>query len=139
MPARDIYHQAVRHALEADGWTITDDPLRLAYGGENAYVDLGAERGAIAAEKDGQKIAVEIKSFLNPSPMHDLEEAVGQYQIYSSILQETLSDRITYLAVPERAYESILAERFGQMLIRRLQLKFIIFDEKLERIVRWIH
>jgi len=27
--AKDIYHYTVRAALEKDGWTITDDPLRL--------------------------------------------------------------------------------------------------------------
>lgn len=80
MPARDVYHDVVVQALIADGWIITDDPLYLAYGGRNLYVDLGAERDTIAAEKDSQKIAVEIKSFLSLSPIRDLQEAVGQCQ-----------------------------------------------------------
>jgi hypothetical protein len=29
MSAKNIYHDAVVQALTADGWTITDDPLRL--------------------------------------------------------------------------------------------------------------
>ncbi len=29
MPAKDIYHDVVKQALIKDGWTITDDPLRL--------------------------------------------------------------------------------------------------------------
>lgn len=58
MPARDIYHAAVVKALIADGWTITNDPLYLAYGGRELYVDIGAERVTIAAERDDQKIAV---------------------------------------------------------------------------------
>jgi len=29
-------------ALTGDGWTVTDDPLRLYYGGRNVYVDPGA-------------------------------------------------------------------------------------------------
>ena len=84
MPARDIYHAAVTKALTADGWTITNDPLYLAYGGRELYVDIGAERVTIAAERDNQKIAVEIKSFLSPSPVSDLQEAVGQSEIYCS-------------------------------------------------------
>ncbi len=44
MPALDLYHDAVKNALLIDGWTITDDPLRLSYGGEDVYVDLGAEK-----------------------------------------------------------------------------------------------
>lgn len=55
MPAKDIYHAAVIKALTADSWTITNDPLYLAYGGRELYVDIGAERVTIAAERDNQK------------------------------------------------------------------------------------
>jgi hypothetical protein len=53
VPARNIYHDAVVHAVTADGWTVTDDPLALTYGGKDLFVDLGAERVAIGAEKAG--------------------------------------------------------------------------------------
>ena len=43
MSARNIYHGAVVQALIADGWTITDDPLRIGYGDQELYVDLGAD------------------------------------------------------------------------------------------------
>jgi hypothetical protein len=38
MPARDIYHAAVIKALTADSWTITNDPLYLAYDGTSEPV-----------------------------------------------------------------------------------------------------
>ena len=41
MSKLDIYHDAVRHALEKDGWTITHDPLTVSVGGRDVYVDLG--------------------------------------------------------------------------------------------------
>src|SRR5437762_13221778 len=75
MPARNIYHDAVVRALQADGWTITHDPLTISYGGRDLFVDLGAERSTLAAERGEQRIAVEIQSFLSPSPIRDLEEA----------------------------------------------------------------
>ncbi|MCU0570892.1 MAG: XisH family protein, partial [Oculatellaceae cyanobacterium Prado106] len=75
--AKDVYHDTVRVALEKDGWTITDDPLTLPIGERSVYVDLGAEK-LLTAEKEGQKIAVEIKSFLSRSPVKDLEVALGQ-------------------------------------------------------------
>jgi len=78
MPAKDIYHDTVRNALLKDGWTITDDPLRLVYGRQDVFVDLGAEK-LIAAEKGSRKIAVEIKSFSGRSEVADLEKALGQY------------------------------------------------------------
>jgi len=67
MSAKDVFHNAVKNALQKEGWLITDDPLFIRFGGINIYIDLGAEK-VIAAEKDGQKIAVEIKSFLEPLP-----------------------------------------------------------------------
>ncbi len=62
MPRRDDFHFAVRTALEKDGWTITDDPLTVPTPGLDFHIDLGAVRDIIGAEKDGERIAVEIKS-----------------------------------------------------------------------------
>jgi hypothetical protein len=137
--AKNIYHDAVVHALIADGWTITDDPLTLSFGGRDLYVDLGAERPTIGAEKGEQRIAVEVQSFLNPSPVRDLQEAVGQYDIYRAILVENGSDRLLYLAVPLRVYEGLLTERFGQLIVRRLDLRVLVFDHQKERVVQWIN
>jgi len=85
VPARDRFHYHVRNALVQDGWTITDDPLRLQWGVKDMFVDLGAER-LLAAEKGQRKIAVEVKSFLGLSEMEDLEQAIGQYIVYHDVL-----------------------------------------------------
>lgn len=138
MSAKDFYHDTVVQALINDGWEITDDPLLLSYGGRELYVDLGVERTAIAAQKDNRKIAVEIKSFLKSSPIRDLEEAVGQYSVYQSILADIASERILYLAVPKRSYESIFTEKIGQLILKRLQIKLLVFDEEQRSIVQWI-
>ena len=63
MPRRDRIHDAVRNALIKEGWTVTDDPYFLKYGDEDLFIDLAAER-LLAAERAGEKIAVEIKSLL---------------------------------------------------------------------------
>lgn len=138
MPARNLYHDAVVKGLIADGWTITHDPLTLSFGGKDLFVDLGAERTTVGAEKRGQKIAVEIQSFLSASPVNDLEKAVGQYDIYRTILANTEPDRLPYLAVPLRAYEGIFSERFGQVIVANLKINLIVFDEKSERSLKWI-
>jgi XisH protein len=49
--AKDLFHQAVRTALEKDGWTITDDPHPIRVLGFDLDVDLGAER-ILAAERN---------------------------------------------------------------------------------------
>jgi hypothetical protein len=138
MPAKNLYHDSVARALIEDGWTITHDPLTLTFGGKDLFVDLGAERAALAAEKEGRRIAVEIQSFLSPSPVRDLEEAVGQYDVYRAVLAETEPDRAAYLAVPRRVQEGLLSERFGRVIVARLGLRLLVFDEDQGRIIQWI-
>ncbi|WP_366558157.1 element excision factor XisH family protein [Okeania sp. SIO3B5] len=72
MPAKDIYHNTVITALEKDKWIITNDPLVIRWGKKDLYIDLGAEK-LIAAEKDNQKIAIEIKSFVGKSAIDDIK------------------------------------------------------------------
>ncbi len=103
MPQKDLYHDIVAEALIQEGWIITNDPLHLAYGGRNFYVDLGAER-LLAATKDNQKIAVEVKSFIGVSERFQLELAIGQYNLYRDVLSENEPDRSLYLAIPDFAY-----------------------------------
>jgi hypothetical protein len=137
MPQKDIYHDTVITSLIHDGWTITDDPLHLSYGGRNVYVDLGAEQ-PIGAEKEGRKIAVEIKSFVGESDVHELVISLGQYHLYRDLLVEIEPDRVLYLAVPTYVYDGIFQEPLGQLMVQREQLRLLIFDEIQERIRQWI-
>ena len=86
MAAKDLYHDLVKELLIADGWTITHDPLLLSFGVRKVYADIGAER-LIAAEREKEKIAVEVKSFVGLSVIGDLERALGQWRIYSHLLK----------------------------------------------------
>ena len=72
--AKDIFHETVKIALQKDGWLITHDPYQLRYGIADVYIDLAAEP-AIAAEKKGNKIAVEIKSFVSGSAISEFHTA----------------------------------------------------------------
>jgi XisH protein len=139
MPARDFYHDTVRNALAKDGWTITHDPLTLRWGRKDLFVDLGAEK-LLAAEKEGRRIAVEIKSFLGHSEVEDLKNALGQYILYRDIMSEleTERDRELYLAVHRAVYADVFEEPFGRLLIDKGHLKLLVFDEHKEEIFRWI-
>jgi hypothetical protein len=93
--------------LIKDHWTITDDPLLLQVGGIDMQVDLGAEK-LLAAEKDQQLIAVEIKSFLGSSPVYDFHLALGQFLNYRLALAAHDPQRTLYLAVPIETYATFL-------------------------------
>jgi hypothetical protein len=137
MPARDIYHDAVKNALIKDGWKITHDPLHLEWGGKDMYVDLGAEE-LFAAEKEGRRIAVEIKSFVGASDMNDLEKALGQYVLYHDVLAETEPERKLYLAVPHKALLDIFQEPIGKLLVKNNRVQLFSFDSYTEEIIQWI-
>ncbi|MHB2016121.1 MAG: element excision factor XisH family protein [Candidatus Xenobia bacterium] len=137
MPQRDVYHDAVRRALKRDGWTITHDPLALPFGVTTLYVDLGAE-GPLGAERDGRKIAVEVKSFVGVSEVWDLEHALGQYTLYGFLLGRQEPDRLLYLAVPAFTYERLLRQADGRDLLDALALRIIVFRPVEEVIAQWI-
>jgi hypothetical protein len=81
---------------------------------------------------------VEIQSFLGASSVRSLEEAVGQYEIYRTLLAESEPERVLYIAVPSGVYNEIFSERFGQLIVSRLHLRLVVFDEVREGIVQWI-
>ncbi len=70
--------------------------------------------------------------------MRSLEEAVGQYAIYRTLLAESEPERLLYLAVPSAIYNEIFTERFGQLIVNRLHLRLLVFNEVREGIVQWI-
>lgn len=136
MPDKGKFHGAVKNALVNDGWTITHDPLHLKLGKKDLYVDLGAEK-LMAAEKNGEKIAVEIKSFSGKSLIEDVEKALGQFQLYQATLENSEPDRILFLAVDEEAFANVFADELGLILLGRLRLKVVVIDIENEVIIEW--
>jgi hypothetical protein len=137
MSRRDKFHDAVRHALEKEGWIITHDPLPLRIGTLKLEVDLGAEK-LIGAQKDNQKIAVEITSFLKTSKITEFYHAFGQFFPYKVALQEIEPDRILYLAVPDSVHEALFGEVLIQRLLEQYPIKLIIYLAEVEEIRAWI-
>jgi hypothetical protein len=136
MPALDLYHNPVKRALIKEGWVITHDPLHLRWGRKDMYVDLGAKR-LVVAERENQKIAVEVKSFISDSEMQDFRDAIGQFAIYRSVLRRTYPDFVLYLAVRDVVFRSLFEEPIGQLLIEDENLKIIVFNLEEEVIVQW--
>jgi hypothetical protein len=138
MPAKDLFHKAVKHALEKENWLITDDPLHLKMGTFDYYIDLGAEEEIIAAEKEQRQIAIEIKSFVAPSTVNEFHTVLGQFLNYKLALEIKQPQRVLYLAVPKDVYQSFFQINFTQLAVQRYQLKLIIYDTQNEEILEWI-
>lgn len=85
--AKDRFDEIVKIALIKDKWMVTHDPLQIKVGGVDMEIDLGAER-LLAAERGGDKIAVEVKSFLaHTSVISEFHTALGQFINYRAALR----------------------------------------------------
>ncbi|MCP4110140.1 MAG: hypothetical protein GY749_32230 [Desulfobacteraceae bacterium] len=135
MSRRDTYHYTVKDALIREGWTITHDPYTFDTEPQLS-TDIGAER-TIAAKKGDEKIAVEIKSFLNVSQVVDLERAIGQYILYEKLLLRQEPERELYLAVPVYAFEGIFSMPVGRLIAEELNIKLIVFSVSGEGELIW--
>lgn len=136
MAAKDLFHDAVRQALLKEQWVITADPLTIQIEGIKFEIALAAEK-VFAAEKAGQKIAVEVKSFLSNSALTDFHAALGQFLNYRLALQMSEPDRTLYLAVPFDTFDSFFQERFVRESVRLYQLKLVVYDPVKEVVIEW--
>ena len=137
MPRLDLYHNVVKIALVKAGWTVTDDPLTIAFEDLTVYADLGAEK-VIAAQKEREKIAIEVKVFGSSSPVTELERAVGQYYLYSTFIAKQEDDRKLYLAIPEKIYSTFFQRPSIQVFVKERQISYVVFNPEQEEIVTWI-
>ena len=135
--AKDLFHDCVKEAthqgwLEHYRWS-----LRTPGGGVEMYIDLAAEP-IIAAQKEDLKIAVEVKCFNGASNISEFHTAHGQFLDYRYALEEEEPDRVLYLAVPERVYQSFFSLQFIERVIQRSQISLVIYEPDEVRIVQWI-
>lgn len=136
--AKDIIHDAVKNALIKDGWMITAGPYIITFGDDKLYVDLAAEH-PLAAERNGHKIAVEIKSFVGRSPLHDLEIALGQFMLYLGLLELTEPERKLYLGINHIVYNTLFRQPTFQATVQRFRLSLLVVNIVTQEVEQWIH
>ena len=100
-------------------------------------IDLAAEK-LIAAERLGEKIAVEVKSFLEKSSaISEFHTALGQFINYRGALIRREPERVLYLAVPLISYQTFFQLDFPKEMIQENKVKMIVYDIEREEIVKW--
>ena len=137
MPRRDEFHYAVTAALEKEGWKITHDHLDLSVEDTSLFADLGAEAVCVA-ERQGEKIAIEIKTFKGQSLVHKLHEAIGQYEVYRVALSLLYPEWTMYLAIPDVIYNDLFQRKIVQELIKRQNINLLVYSVSTETIALWI-
>ena len=91
----------------------------------------------IATEKDLVRIAVEVKTFIGLSDLHALENAVGQFAFYRSLMTRVDPERQLYLAVPQSVREGLLQEPIARPVLEDLNITVLAFDPTREVITTW--
>ncbi|BAY79406.1 XisH protein (plasmid) [Nostoc linckia NIES-25] len=135
--SKDRFHNVVRNALEKDGWKITADPYEINVDDVDFEIDLAAEQ-LLGAEREGQKIAVEIKSFISPSNVSEFHTALGQFLNYRDALDKIEPDRQLYLAVRLPIFQTFFQRKFITSAIAKYQLRLMIYDVQEEVISQWL-
>jgi XisH protein len=85
-----------------------------------------------------QKIVVEVKVFGTPSPVTELERAVGQYSIYRTLLARISPERALWLAIAQDMYEDFFRQSAVQDIVVAHTIHVLVFDPTREEIVEWI-
>jgi hypothetical protein len=136
--AKDLFHNQVKAALIKENWRITHDPFQVQISeAVKLQIDLGAEN-TLAAQRDLEKIAVEIKSFNSESDISEFHRALGQYLNYAQGLEDQEPDRVLYLAVPSETYEDFFQLPFIQKSIKRHGINIITYNPMKEEVKQWI-
>jgi hypothetical protein len=111
----------------------------LKVGDSDLFIDLGAEH-LLSAERGGERIAIEIKSFIGASAMQDLQQALGQFLLYEDVLSQSVdsNDRVLFLAVREVTFASVFQSEVGKIVLANHRLRLMVFDTNAEVVTRWV-
>ncbi|MFM9949935.1 MAG: element excision factor XisH family protein [Saprospiraceae bacterium] len=117
---------------------MTDDPFYIRpEKGINYPVDLAAER-VLTAEKGTEKIAVEVKSFLEESSLHEFHKALGQYLDYQTGLEMLDSRYELILAVPEPVFNYLWSFEVIRRSAQKIDMKILVYKLSIPEIALWI-
>ena len=102
------------------------------------FADLAAER-PFTAERDGQKIIVEVKSFAGRSTIQDFKTALGQYMLYLPAVSRLTPEYKLYVAISEATYHSDLQRDLVQLAVQEYRLPFIVVNIARQEVTKWIN
>ncbi len=114
--------------------------MHVSYEELDIFIDLAAEHPPITAEKNGKKIVivVEIKTFAGRSFIRELQQALGQCELYLDMLELTKLNYELYLAISEFVYQDFFLQKGTHTIIQRHQLNLLVVNVEQEEIVKWI-
>ncbi|NEP58845.1 MAG: fatty-acid synthase [Symploca sp. SIO2G7] len=98
---------------------------------------MGAEK-FFTAEKEGQKIAVEVKDFDAVSVISELEKTMGQLQLYQWALESQEPELQLFLAISQEIYIKHFQKPIFQLVVQRNKINLLVYEPNQEVILQWI-
>jgi hypothetical protein len=138
MARKDLYHDIVKVALQKEGWVILKEHLDISVGRIGLFADLEAE-AVYVAERKGEKIVVEIKTFRGQSLVTNMHEALGKYEMYEVALRFVRPELTIYLAIPSTIYHDFFQEILIQEVVKTKKVNLIVYNVEDETIEKWIN
>ncbi len=71
--------------------------------------------------------------------LKNLEEALGQYNLYQTLLEVTEPERELFLGVSEKTFAKFFAREEIKFVMQRLNVKMLVVDVDSEEVVQWIN
>ena len=92
----------------------------------------------IVAEKNSERILVEVKTINKAAVLYHFYAAYGQYEFYRDQLFQNAKDQTLYLAISKEIHEEV--EKFEQLSNWLVQHKvnLLVVDTLKEMIEKWI-
>lgn len=76
--------------------------------------------------------------FNTPSPITELEKAIGQYGIYRTFLKQSNPSQQIYLAIAQDVYQDFFKQPAIETIMDDHQISLLVFEPHNEEVVLWI-
>ena len=134
---KDKIHDAVKRALEKEGWQIVNDPFYLKLQTKTVRIDMEAER-FMEAKKGAETILIEVKTLDTSALLYSFYAAYGQYEFYRDSLAKYAINKPIYLATSERVHYEMNAIPELMEWLKKHKVNLLFVDIEEEKIETWI-
>lgn len=133
--AKDIYHEVVKEALVADGWTIDNSAYIVELPTDFKVLDDDFEYNEmLLVSKSEEQIFVNPKSFLSQSLHNHFHYVLGECLVMKHLIEY----EFIYVAMPDIIYNYFKKDKILIQNLQRNNIRLIVFNPETKHIEKWV-